>query len=96
MVMKPGGLFIGATNGSLESQLWLRTPDNSNQRFLHDISSLSLAFQKAGFQSEKIMLKSVDKSVVSKLTKGREDPASPSDGQFDRSKFIQIGFTVRK
>ncbi len=47
--LKPGGVLLGVTGGARVASEWFRTPDNTQQRFLHDATTLREAFERAGF-----------------------------------------------
>lgn len=47
--LKAGGVLFGVAGGAKVAADWFRTPDNTQQRFLHDQSTLREALVRAGF-----------------------------------------------
>jgi SAM-dependent methyltransferase len=82
-MLKSGGVFFGTCTGRAVAKEWVRTPDGSAQRWLHDRDTLEAALRKAGFDGEV--------SVVSSETK--EGGAGPTDLVKDKR---YLTFTARK
>lgn len=68
-MLKSGGVFFGTCTGRATAKEWVRTPDGSAQRWLHDRDTLEAALKKAGFDGEI--------SVIASETK--EGGAGPTD-----------------
>lgn len=54
-VLKPNGLIFGWCVGAKTAKFWARTPDDKDQRWLHDINSLTSMFRTAGYSGEVIV-----------------------------------------
>ena len=60
-LLKNGGILFGTAVGRVSAREWVRSPTNSEQRWLFDQSSLETALRNAGFSGEIIITATVEK-----------------------------------